>query len=121
MAEGHFEGENMDGKILCECDTKWYEMSCQEVAEHPEGPKTINVCTEDLYTLTVFHGDLETTIELNDGERAYYAIKGETTFFPDGTKIDRITGRIVGKVKDGIIIEERHLDALTNSIIGFQV
>ena len=116
----YFEIEFSDNSKRSERDTSWHSVSKLEKAKHPSGEKFVMVCTEPIKKLSVFHNGKTVSVNVNKDERAYQSIKASTTFLPDGTRKAQIIGRVIGKIKDGVITEEYLIDDTTGEVIGFR-
>ena len=110
--------ELIDGSILSEPTTPWSSIS-EEVAVMWGGKtKVALICTKPIKKLTIRYDGLEASMELNEGEQVYQAIKSCAKWNEDGSSSNDIIGRIIGRVKDGKVIEEQFINSLQKTIQG---
>lgn len=114
----YFEVQFVDGSVRTEHETNWRDLSVEKTVEYFGGKKTVKVCQLPVKRVVMRHGDLSTIIDVPEGVEVYQAIRSETIFVPGGRKIDRISGRVVGLVKDNKVIEERFLNAAAGEVFG---
>jgi hypothetical protein len=117
----YFAVEFTDKSKIDESMADWSDMAEEQIVKYGDRIKTVRLCTYPVSKITIYHKGMETTIAVPKDCRAYQSIKAETVFKPDGSKIDRVLGRLVGIVKNNEVIEERFIDELQNNIIGFKL
>lgn len=110
-----------DGSDRTEHDLNWSEMSEKVVVDFFGQQKVVAISVHPIVKLRVKHGELETEIEVNSGEKIYQAMTSQAIYRNNGTTSNKVIGRIVGKVKDGKVIEERFIDGRTGEITGLRV
>ena len=115
-----FEVHFTDGSIRNEKDTNWSDVSEEKKIKCGDNIKTVRVCVYPTKKVVINHDDAIIEIVAKDDERIYQAIHAQISFFPDGEQYSKILGRIVGKIKDNEIIEEKYIDSIANEITGFK-
>lgn len=112
-----FEVTFIDDSVITEKEANWSAMSHREVANCFGKPKVCFVCDFQVKSIKVIMGDLETVIDVADGEKVYQYIRSERLVAKD---IDNsnLVGRGVGLIQKESVIEERFLDRLANVVSG---
>lgn len=117
----YFELQFTDGSLITEKDVNWSDVSEQKTVTLLGKNKLAYICKYPVDFIRVTHDGLVSEVDIPDDCEVYQAFKSEA-LFAGGVKIsDLILGRIIGIVKDGIVIEERFLDGRGNQIIGFKL
>lgn len=116
----HFEIKFKDDSLRNEQDTNWSEISTEKDVLYGKVLKTVRVCKYPVKSIKVCHGNHVIRVDIKDGEEIYQAIKSRVVFVPGRGEITKMTGRIVGVVKDNKIIEEQCIDLLSDTIVGFR-
>lgn len=116
----YFEIEFSDGSQRTEHDTSWHSVSNLIKVKHPTGDKFVMVCERPIKKLSVTHNGKTISVDVGKNEQAYQSIKASTAFMPNGTRKTQIIGRVIGKIKDGVITEEYLIDDITGEVIGFR-
>jgi len=112
----HFE----DGSTRSEHDLNWSDVSELIQVLYFGGVKTVMANTHPIKKLNIKHNNLETEIEVPKGCRVYQAVRAQTTFFGNENN-SSIIGRVVGLVKDGVVIEERFVDGRLGIVQGMKL
>ena len=122
LPEGSFfEVTFTDGSTCNEKDVAWSSMSRHKQVEYFGGGKHVQVCMYPVTSITVHHGDLETTIEVPKDCEVYQAIRSSMLFVAKKDGRHRVLGRCVGLVKNGKVVEERFLNGLMNEVQGVRL
>ena len=95
-------------------------MSKEKIVKFDDTFKRVNVNKYAIKKIKINHSGLSTELVANEGEEIYQAIKSQTLFVHGGKTTTTIIGRVVGKIKDGEVIEERIIDNRYNEIYGFK-
>lgn len=111
--------EFLDGSHRNEKDASWAGASERTTVDYFGTQKTVHLLKHHIKSITVTHGDLQETIEIPEGVQVYQAIRSESMLMKEGDQ-SRIVGRIIGLVKDGVVIEERFINALEGRITGIR-
>ncbi|MGH2639025.1 MAG: hypothetical protein ACRDF4_07070, partial [Rhabdochlamydiaceae bacterium] len=117
----YFHVHFTDGSDRKEHDLNWTDVAEQAVVEFFGQQKVVFLSMHPVKRLKVVHNDLTTELEVGEEEKAYQAVVGSAMIRTDGSTQNRILGRIIGRVKDGIVIEERFLDGRTGEITGIKL
>lgn len=118
-SDSYFHAIFSDGSYALETNTNWSDISKEMLVDCMGTPKIVYVCTLPISSLIISHGNLQTRMDINPGEFVYQSIRSRVSVAGDGESRNEIAGRVVGKVKNGIVIEERFLDGHTGEILGF--
>ncbi len=119
-SDSYFYAKFTDGSERKEHDTNWSDFSEKKEVEFMGRKKIVYVSKHSVKELTIKHGNLETTIEVDTGEEVYQSIVSSSFLRNDSIVEHKILGRKVGKIKDGKVIEERFIDGRTGEIIGMK-
>jgi len=119
--DSYFEVGLGDGTLYSEKFCNWRDFSEEMVILYGDKKKVANVCTLPVKKITIHHGGLQTSIEPEKGEQVYQAIKSSATLQSDSSVKTEIVGRVVGTVKDGIMTQEKVIDARINEIYGIKI
>ncbi len=119
--DSFWEVEFADNSVISEKEANWSELSEQTLVKFNDGNKMVMLSKYPIKKIKIVLKELETSLEIEEeDEKIYQAIKAQTIFYPGGDKVDRQVGRIVGRVKNGEVIEEKFLSPLTSEIVGFK-
>jgi hypothetical protein len=118
--DSHFVVYLQDGSVHSEADTNWSSMSTEMVCEYFGKKKTVMVCSSPVSKIKITHGDLITEIDIPEGCQVYQAMRSEVVFTPGQDIHKSISGRVVGIVRDGVIVEERFLDGNAGEVLGIK-
>jgi hypothetical protein len=110
-----------DGSERTEHSTNWSALSEDQYVQFGDRKKVVRVSIHPIRKITIHHGELETTISAEDGEDIYQSFTSSTTHQSDGSTVEKLIGRKVGRVKNGVVIEERFIDARTSEITGLKL
>lgn len=113
----HFD----DGSDRKEHDLNWSDFSEKVLVDFFGSQKVVSLAKQPIKKLIINHGELTTELHLEKGEQVYQAITSQSSYMTNGETLNRIIGRIVGKVKDGKVIEERFLDGRTGEVTGIKL
>lgn len=116
----YFTGILNDGTEIKEHEYNWSAISEEQVVDHFGRKKIAMVCTQPIKTLHIFHDDLTASITLEPGEQVYQAIRSQATFTDSGQTKTSIIGRVIGKIKNGKVIEEFTIDGRTHNVLGIR-
>lgn len=109
-----------DGSTSHSNDVSWHKYAVQVKATKLGNPKLIYASCVPIKSVHVFHNGLEKDLEVPKDCRVYQAIAARTVF--SGEKgFTEISGRIIGLMKDDIIIEEYVLNGEANTVTGFKI
>lgn len=89
-------------------DHKWNDISELKTVKKDDIVMQAYVCNH-VKTLEVNHEGIIHKIVYNEDEQAYYAIRARVILSKDSSS-PIIVGRILGKIKDGEVVEEYLLD-----------
>ena len=109
-----------DGSEITEKESNWSDFSTLKRVSYKGMKKSVMSSNHPIKTIPIFHGELSTKVDVSEGQEVYQAIRSETLFMPNGSKQSRIIGRVVGIIRDGEVIEERFINGMHNSILGFR-
>jgi hypothetical protein len=118
--DSYFEVVLKDGSIISEKNHNWHDISEEQVLLHGATKKIANVCTIPIKKITIHHVGLEASIEPEKGEQVYQAIKSSATLQSDSSVINEIVGRVVGCIKNGVVTQEKIIDARTQEVVGIK-
>lgn len=110
-----------DGSERSEHDLNWSDLAEFVLVDFFGRKKVVCLSSYQIKKLVISHNGLTTEIEVKDGEKVYQAIVGHATYRSDGETENKVTGRIIGKVKNGIVLEERLIDGQTGEITGLKL
>lgn len=96
----------------------WAEMATIKVVKHFAGGTRRVAVVGGIKMFHVKHKGMDVQLSVPDGAEIYQAIREEVIFLPNGHKIERTRGHLVGIVKDGEIIEERFMNSMDGQIYG---
>lgn len=116
----HFE-LHIGDDVAKEHTTNWSDLSELREVTKAGQPFSAHVCRHNATSITVYHSGLETTIDIPEGYEVYQAVQSTFAFLSGGKSSNVITGRIVGLIKDGEVVEERFLSEAENRVIGFKL
>jgi hypothetical protein len=116
----YFEVTFADGSKRTEHDTNWSSFSERKVVNYFGELKTVFVSKYHISHISMKHCGLESEIQVDDGCEVYQACRSETLFLPQGGKRTRITGRVLGMVKDDEVMVEYFLNGLENAVHGMK-
>lgn len=119
-SHSYFHAHFHDGSDINETNTNWNDISELKRVQYQGGTKSVMISSHPLKRLEIHHGELSTFIDIPEGHDVYQAIRAESTFIPGKDKQTTITGRVIGLVKDGEVVEERFLNGQQNVIIGWK-
>ena len=101
-------------------DVSWSSISEQILVQFMDHQKTVLVCKMPVKKITVQHEGLKVEMEIEKDEQVYQSMRSEASYLSDGTTEQKVIGRVVGKIKNGRVIEEKILDSRINEIIGIK-
>ena len=110
-----------DNSEAKEHNHNWSDISKEEVVDYFGSKRLAMICTEPIKVLHIFHDGLSASIELNEGEQVYQSIKSIASFNGDGTTTTSVIGRVIGRIKDGKVIEELTIDGRTHTVMGIKL
>jgi hypothetical protein len=100
-----------DDSSVSEHDVDWVDMSELRTI----GRYQVRVCVYPVKRIEISHAGLLDVIEPGSDE-IYQMVKARANLTPSGSSA-KIIGRIVGRIRDGKIVEEHYLDAERSEII----
>ncbi len=109
-----------DGSDRKEHDLNWSEISVEQVVNHFGHQKIARVSNVPVKSVTISHNGMTATLSPKKGEKIYQAVRSITSFKADGTPVNFVIGRVVGRVKDGEVVEELFIDGRTNETFGLR-
>jgi len=117
----YFEVTFADGSKRPEHNTNWSDISEPMVVEYFGKKKQIMACKFPVKQIKVFHDGMEAVMEVPEGCSVYQAIRARAEFIPGRERVDSISGRCVGVVKDGVVIEERFINQRQHEVMGMRL
>lgn len=118
--DSHFMLTFTDGSVHSEHDTNWSDISTQTTVDFFGKQKIAFLCNHPVSKIKICHGTLETEIDVPEGCQVYQSIRASVLFTPGKDIEYATTGRVVGLVKDCVVIEEQFLDAIAGKVIGIR-
>lgn len=109
-----------DNSQAHEADYSWSDFSDLQRVKYQEGTKSVMISNHKIKHIKISHNGREVSLDVPEDCDVYQAVRGETLFIPDQTKQTRITGRCVGFVKKGEVIQEVLINAHNDSIMGWK-
>lgn len=109
-----------EGTERKEHDTNWSDFSENKKVDYMGGKKSVNISKYKIKHIKMFHGLLKTEMDVPDDCEVYQAVRAETIFIPNGNKIVKIHGRVVGLIKNNEVQEERFLNGTENVVLGWR-
>jgi hypothetical protein len=109
-SHSHFVVEFQDGSFVTENEVNWSDISEETIVDHFGIKKIGMVCTHPIKCVTINHAGSSITIVPNEGEQIYQAIKSNAVLQNDGQTLNRIVGRVIGRIKDGVVLEEQMIN-----------
>ena len=110
-----------DGSEAKEHDTNWSDFSEHVLVDFMGSQKVVSLSKHPVKKLIINHEGLQIDFDVNNGEEVYQAFVNQVMKRSDGIVEDKIIGRIIGKVKDGKVIEEKFVDGRTGEITGIKL
>jgi hypothetical protein len=115
-----FHATFLDGSQSHEADTNWSDMSTLSHVKYKGGMKSVMLSKHPLKHIHINHNTQFVKLDVPAGHSVYQAVRAETLFIPNQAKQTRITGRCVGFVKDGEVVQEVLINAHNDSITGWK-
>lgn len=116
--ESYFEVLFIDGSRVSEREVAWSSFSeCVEVSMLGQ-KKMAYLSLFPVKQICVFHGGMEAIVNVPEGGKAYQCMRSEMVTMPGVYQNNRIIGRVVGYVLDGVVREEQYIDALNGCVQG---
>jgi hypothetical protein len=109
-----------DGSELTEKEANWSSFCEKKEVDYFDIKKLVSVSKYPLKKISCFHEGLEASIDVPEDCEAYQALRGEALIVPEHGRKDRIVGRIIGIIKDGVVVEEIFIDAIQLKLTGFK-
>jgi hypothetical protein len=109
-----------DGSERTEHSTNWSALSEDQYVQFGDRKKVVRVSIHPIRKITIHHGELETTISAEDGEDIYQSFTSSTTHQSDGSTVEKLIGRKVGRVKNGVVVEEKFIDTRLSEVTGIK-
>jgi hypothetical protein len=113
--ESYFEVTFSDGTETDETETSWSHIATLTPVMKAGRKYMAYLCNFPVKELRMFHEGLETALKVPTGHQVYQAVFNQGIFTGKGVPI---AGRVVGLIKDGIVVEERVLNGRTGDITG---
>jgi hypothetical protein len=104
-----------------EHDTNWSNLAEESVVKYLGGTKVVLLSKHPVKTINIIHGNLHTSLDIQKGDKVYQAIRSTLMIDENGRTVSKIVGRVVGVVRDGVVIEERYLSSELGEISGIQI
>lgn len=120
LSDSYFELEWLDGSVCNEAFTGWHSISEEMVILYGDKKKIALVCTKPVKKITIHHAGLEVSLKPQKGEQVYQAIKSTATLQFDSSILTKVIGRVVGIIKDGVVIEEQFINEDEKEIQGIR-
>lgn len=120
LINSYFHIKLHSGEEKHERDFNWHSISSQKRVGYMEFTKTVFICNDDVQTINIEHEGQHLSLDVPAGHQVYQAIRSETLFTPNSGKTDRVIGRVVGLVKDDMVVEEYFINSMQNTILGFR-
>jgi hypothetical protein len=109
-SHSHFHIEFEDGSTITEHGYNWSDISEEIVVDHFGSKKIAVSCTHPIKAITINHAWQSVIVRPEKGERVYQSIRSNAVLQSDGRVISYVIGRVVGRIKDGVVIEEQVID-----------
>ena len=109
-----------DKSTLDENEIDWSQISSDVIVNHFGRYRLLKVLNHPVDKIKIHHEEQELNLDVEKDEKVYQSILMQTIFLQDGHKVEKCLGRIVGKIKDGKIIEEHLVNAQTGEITGLK-
>lgn len=103
-----------------EMDTNWRDFSELKRVKYKTGTKSVMVSSHRIKHISMYHNDRQLDLDVPEVHDVYQAVRSETLFVPRQDKQTRITGRVVGFIKDGEVVQEIFMNGLQDSILGWK-
>jgi hypothetical protein len=116
----YFKCELRNGKRHHEDDVSWNDISKEKQVQYGNIKKFVRTCNHVKH-LEVNHAGMKAEIDADKDEEIYQSVKAMTTFYPGGESKTDILGRILGKIKDGKVIEEIFINEKSGEVQGFKL
>jgi hypothetical protein len=110
MTEGsYFHCIFSDDSEVNESEYNWSDISEEMIISHMGKMKMVMLSTHPIKTLSAHYGDSSITINTQEGDRVYQAIKSTLSLSSDNQQIAKNVGRVIGLVRNGVMVEEQYL------------
>lgn len=107
-----------DGSIISEEECNWSDISTPIKVKYQDGFKTVHKCNYQVSKIIIRHNELRTEVE-TEGLEFYQQMRGQATVL-NGGKDTQVSGRCVGIIKDGEVVEERVLNGFEGVVQGWR-
>ncbi len=109
-----------DGRKYHEKDVSWNDISNLTEVNYFGVRKYAKICPHVKH-LEISHLGAKISIDADEDEQIYQSVKAMTTFSPSGSSNTIIIGRVLGKVREGKVVEEKIINSQTGEIQGFKL
>ncbi len=116
--DSYFEVYFKDGSKISEMETNWSSMARKETVDFFGSKRVCYVSNYPIASIKIKLNGMEASIdEVSEDVEVYQFMRSERLI---ANEVDKgtIIGRGIGLVKNGIIIEERFINALENRVQG---
>ena len=117
--DSYFEAVFEDGSSVAEHNVNWSEISERVIVDYFGHKETFGICKYPLASLKIFLDGLSAQIDVPKGCHAYQYIRSRR-LLAQGVDRSEIIGRGVGLIKDGVVIEEKFINALEYKVEGLK-
>jgi hypothetical protein len=104
-----------------EHDVCWRDISEAKFVKYDGASKRVHVCKFPIKKVVVQHGDLKVSLDVKKGQEVYQSVCARTSFAVGQKPRNKVIGRKVGIVKDGVVVEEYFLDVENNTVSGIKI
>jgi hypothetical protein len=109
-----------DGSEAKEYEYNWSAMSEEVAIKHMGKMKMTMLSIHPIKKINISCGLLSTSLNIEKGDRVYQAIRSTLSLDGSGNQVSKNIGRIVGIVRNGVMIEEQFLNTEANQIYGIR-
>jgi len=118
--DSYFEATFSDGSVVDERDTNWSAFSKKEDVNYFGRTLNFFISNFPIVKIKTRLNGMEACIEeISEGTRVYQFIRSER-MLAKGVDRNLIIGRGIGLVRDGVVIEERFINAIENRVQGMR-
>lgn len=110
-----------NGKTHDSDTMRWSEISERTEVNYFGNKKIVHLAKGKVKSLRIFHDGLSQELKVPEGCRVFQATRSETVFLPNDQVQNRIIGKIMGIVKDGVVIEEVFIDGQQHKVLGIKL
>ena len=109
-----------DGNTIHSDDVSWHKYAQKRTVQRQGKTYIVYASVVPIKSIKVYHNGLEKDLEIPENCEVYQATNARTLIVGEKTTTE-ILGRVLGLVKNGVIIEEYQLSQETGMITGFKI